>query len=60
MQSLNNSNRHTDKPKKKLNAYSLTGLGIDGIIGSGFFLGSAISIKQAGPSVILSFVLILI
>ncbi len=57
MQSLNNSNRDTDKPKKKLNAYSLAGLGIGGIIGSGFFLGSAISIKQAGPSVILSFVL---
>ena len=57
MQSVKNSNQDNDKPKKKLNAYSLAGLGIGGIVGSGFFLGSAISIKQAGPSVILAFVL---
>lgn len=57
MQSIQNSNSDNNPPPKKLNAYSLAGLGIGGIIGSGFFLGSAISIKQAGPSVILSFVL---
>lgn len=57
MQSIKNSNSDKGSSPKKLNAYSLAGLGIGGIIGSGFFLGSAISIKQAGPSVILSFAL---
>lgn len=37
MQSVKNSNQDNDKPKKKLNAYSLAGLGIGGIVGSGFF-----------------------
>ncbi|OCN02427.1 gamma-aminobutyrate permease-like transporter [Clostridium sp. W14A] len=57
MQSVKNSNRNTGPQEKKLNTYSLAGLGVGGIIGSGFFLGSAISIRQAGPSVILSFLL---
>lgn len=55
MQRIKNSGKKFSGPPKKLNAHSLAGLGIGSIIGSGFFLGSAISIRQAGPSVILTF-----
>ncbi len=55
MQSIKNSAKKNSGPPKKLNAYSLAGFGIGSIIGSGFFLGSSISVRQAGPSVILTF-----
>jgi hypothetical protein len=40
MQSVKNSNQDNDKPKKKLNAYSLAGLGIGGIKKAGTIVGS--------------------
>lgn len=40
---------------EKLGAMGLTGIGIGGIIGAGYFLGSGIVIRQAGPAILITF-----
>ncbi len=46
-----------NNPKGKLNLLGLTMLGLGGAIGSGIFVASGIAVNQAGPSIILSFVI---
>ncbi|WOC33124.1 MULTISPECIES: amino acid permease [Caproicibacterium] len=57
MQSIQNSSYQNTASSRRLNAFTLAGLGIGSIIGSGFFLGCALPIQQAGPSVVLTFLI---
>ena len=49
-------NRSPDKPKG-LSAGHLTMMALGSVIGGSFFLGSAVAMNAAGPSVVISFVL---
>lgn len=42
---------------QNLNTLTLTGLGVGGIIGAGYFLGSGLAVNEAGPSVFFAFIL---
>ena len=48
---------HEEGLQRKLKARHLTMIAIGGAIGVGLFLGSAVTIRQAGPGVILSYLL---
>ncbi len=43
--------------RRTLGPVGLTGLGIGGIIGAGFFLGSGIVIRQVGPGIVFTYLL---
>ncbi len=45
------------KTAKGLSVFSLTMMALGSVIGGSFFLGSAISLKNAGPSIVLAYIL---
>lgn len=42
---------------KKLKASHLAGLGVGGVIGAGYFLGCGLAVHEAGPSVVIAYLL---
>lgn len=51
-----NDKQNNPKQKGQLNLLGLTMLGLGGAIGSGIFVASGVAVNQAGPSIVLSFI----
>jgi L-asparagine transporter-like permease len=58
-QQRSRAGRHAGKQqpggRRNLGVLSLVGLGVGGIIGAGFFLGSGIVIRETGPAIVLTY-----
>jgi L-asparagine transporter-like permease len=52
-----NGGQKMKKSGKGLTAWQLTMMSLGSVIGGSFFLGSAVAIKAAGPSIVISFIL---
>lgn len=51
------SEKNANNPAGRLNLLGLTMLGLGGAIGSGIFVASGLAINQAGPAIILTFII---
>lgn len=55
--SCSETKNNQNNPTARLNLLGLTMLGLGGAIGSGIFVASGLAINQAGPAIILTFIL---